>query len=154
MASVIDLQAEYKKCTPKQEAFARQVAKGVTNSDAYRMIYDADNSSPETVHREASRLVALPHVSHRIKQFMKELEMRMIRDGMKLREHVIAGLYELSNDRDVPPSARIRAFELLGKVDIVGLFEPKAGGKDDRLEPEKIRAELEEKLVKLIKKQG
>lgn len=152
MGKLIDMQAEYKKCTPKQEAFAREVAKGSTNSEAYRLIYDADNSSPETIHREAARLMALPHVAHRVSQFMKELELRMIKDGMQLREHVIGGLFEMSNDRDVPPATRVRAFELLGKVDIVGLFEPKAGGKDERLEPEKIKAELEEKLVKLIGK--
>jgi len=51
------------KLTPKQEAFARNVAEGDTYAQAYRQAYDAENMSKSTIRVEASRLASDPNVS-------------------------------------------------------------------------------------------
>ena len=54
-----------KALTPKQEAFALNVAQGMTGADAYRASFDAAKATDKTVHEEASRLMADPKVSTR-----------------------------------------------------------------------------------------
>ena len=44
------------KLTAKQDKFARLVAEGKTQADAYREAYNASNMKPETIHKRASEL--------------------------------------------------------------------------------------------------
>jgi phage terminase small subunit len=53
--------------TIKQERFAQKYVELGNASEAYRQAYDADKMSPEAINVEASRLVAHPSVSLRIK---------------------------------------------------------------------------------------
>jgi len=54
------------KLTPKQEAFADGIAAGLSQSDAYRAAYDAENMKPKQIWEEASKLAANPKVSQRL----------------------------------------------------------------------------------------
>lgn len=53
--------------TPKQEKFAQAVASGMTQADAYRHAYNAENMADSTIHEEASRTANDCKVSARIK---------------------------------------------------------------------------------------
>jgi len=53
--------------TSKQEKFAQAVASGMTQADAYRHAYDAENMADSTIWSRASELAADGKVSGRIK---------------------------------------------------------------------------------------
>ena len=53
--------------TSKQEKFAQAVASGMTQADAYRHAYDAENMADSTIWSRASELAADSKVSGRIK---------------------------------------------------------------------------------------
>ena len=57
--------------TPKQEAFAREVASGKSQAQAYRTAYDAGKSKPETIHSKASVLMADGKVAARVAELRK-----------------------------------------------------------------------------------
>ena len=54
------------KLTPKQEAFTVGIAAGLSQSDAYREAYDAENMTPKQIWEEASKLAASPKVAQRL----------------------------------------------------------------------------------------
>ena len=54
------------KLTAKQEAFTAGIAAGLTQSDAYREAYDAENMTPKQIWEESSKLAADPKVSQRL----------------------------------------------------------------------------------------
>jgi len=59
--------------TPKQEAFARHRASGMTQSDAYREAFDVgENTKPETVHKRASELMAKGEIAGRIAELQND----------------------------------------------------------------------------------
>lgn len=53
--------------TPQQEKFAQEVAKGKSLSDAYRAAYRAGRMKPQTINDAASKLMANPEITHRVK---------------------------------------------------------------------------------------
>ena len=58
--------------TPQREHFAQLVAKGYTQSDAYREAFNTTTDKQESVHQEASRTANDPNVSSRINELKKE----------------------------------------------------------------------------------
>lgn len=61
-----------KSLTSQQEHFARLVAEGKSQSDAYRGAYKAGKMKPATINAEASRLIANPAISARVDFWRKE----------------------------------------------------------------------------------
>ena len=59
--------------TAKQEAFAQAVASGMTQADAYRHAYDAENMQDDTIYVKASELMADGKVSGRVKHLKDEI---------------------------------------------------------------------------------
>lgn len=55
-----------KGLTPKQEAFALAVAKGMSQADAYRSAYDAVNCTDKTIQEKASHLMAGDKIAARV----------------------------------------------------------------------------------------
>ncbi len=51
---------------PKQEKFAQCVASGMTQADAYRAAYNAENMTSKQIVEEGSKLMARPNVSQRV----------------------------------------------------------------------------------------
>jgi phage terminase small subunit len=57
--------------TPKQEAFAQAIVTGMSQSDAYRAAYSADNMKPETVQNKAYQLMKRGEVTARVAELRK-----------------------------------------------------------------------------------
>jgi hypothetical protein len=80
--------------TPKQEKFAQAVASGMTQADAYRHAYNAENMADSTIWVKASELAADGKVSGRIKSLQesaaidalwsRELSIRTKRQALKI----------------------------------------------------------------------
>ena len=136
--------------TAKQDAFALAVAKGSTLSDAYRSCYNVTTDNPATTNQAASRLLSNPKVEARVQHYLKVMQDRMIRDAVAIRRHVFRGLMRESEDMEKGSSmSRLKALELLGKIDIVSMFKDKAEAVEDR-KPEEIEADIRARLRALM----
>lgn len=138
--------------TEKQEMFAQAVAKGATLADAYRSAYDASKMAVSTVYSEASKLMDRPHIAERVKGLMALRQERTFAlDSARIRQHVFDRLMVESVDEQSQPSARIRALELLGKIDVVSMFkEQKGPAIDERADPAVLEAKLKAMLERLV----
>jgi hypothetical protein len=105
--------------TDKQEAFVQMVASGSNLSDAYRAAYDADRMAPASIWTEASILLAIPKVTHRLTVINSEKEQQRRMMAVSRAERVLQRLEGLA-DHAVTESVKVRANELLGKT--AGLF--------------------------------
>ncbi len=83
--------------TAKQEKFTVGVAAGLTQSDAYRMAYNASGMQPKQVWEEASKLRRKPKVAQRIEELLRAARVqditnigREIRRTMDLQQEALA----------------------------------------------------------------
>lgn len=65
------------KLTAKQDKFARLVAEGKTQAEAYREAYNASNMKPETIQKRASELALDGVVTGRIDELKKEFTKKL-----------------------------------------------------------------------------
>ena len=75
--SVLQLD-ENMSLTPKQERFAKCIADGMTQADAYRTAYDAVRMKPTSIHVNASKLMADANISRRVKEIRGTLEKKAL----------------------------------------------------------------------------
>ena len=62
------------KLTPKQERFIQNIVSGMTQRQAYKEAYNAENMKDETIDSEASILFNSQKVSERYRELMDKLE--------------------------------------------------------------------------------
>ena len=103
------------RLTAKQEAFAKQVAKGAVLSDAYRDCYSAEGMRDSTIWSEACKLAQNPKVSTRVKAIQAEMEEDRRTIARRREEFVLKRLAEEAEQAETD-GARVRALELLGKT--------------------------------------
>lgn len=104
-----------KALTPKQEAFAVAVAKGMTGADAYRSAYEPKKMTDKTLHETASRLMNDRKVAARIAQLR----------APALRRH------ELSVENVIREVARVSMSDLRRLLDDNGNVLPPSQWDDD-----------------------
>lgn len=136
--------------TIKQEMFCQELAKGATQSDAYRKAYDCSAAKPETIWNDASKLASDPMVSARVAMLLQEQEKAMLRDRVRLQMHVLSGLVAESQRTESRASERISALVALGKTNVVGLYKDDAGDPAKGRKAEEIEAELRSKMAELV----
>ena len=140
--------------TVKQEAFAAQVASGATLAASYRAAYDAGAMSASAIHNEASRLMDHPGIAQRVNALVRERQAKTSHDAARIRQHVIERLHVEATDPDNPPAVRVRSLELLGKLDVVGMFKDRAAAEPAEPTAGDITATLEARLKALLAKTG
>jgi hypothetical protein len=141
--------------TAKQEAFCQGVgARGETLAAAYRAAYDASGMTPANVHNEAYKLMLRPEIASRVNALVREKQAKTSHDAARIRSHVIERLHSESINPDNPPAARVRALELLGKLDVVGAFRERVEAETKQAAPDDIAATLEARLKALLAKAG
>jgi hypothetical protein len=65
--------------TPKQEHFARCIADGMTQADAYRTAFNVKpTTKPQSIWDSASKVIANPEVAQRVKELKAKLEEKAI----------------------------------------------------------------------------
>ena len=60
------------KLTPKQERFCQNIAKGLSQADAYRDAYDCEDMVDNSVYKEACLLMNTPKITQRVKELTAE----------------------------------------------------------------------------------
>lgn len=99
--------------TPKQEQFAKNIViENMTQADAYRQAYDAENMSDNAIYREASLLVDNPKVAQRMKELRAELDNPKIMSAQKRLEW----LTEVIQSKDETMKNRLTAVEIINKM--------------------------------------
>jgi phage terminase small subunit len=139
------------KLTAKQQGFVQAILKGANQSDAYREAYNAENMSASTVWNEASKLFAHPTVAARIRAGQRRQEEVAVHSGAALRLHVERELFSMTTNAD-SDQARLRALELLGKLEKVGAFSERVEQVTNDLTPEELKSKIESKLRTFFEK--
>lgn len=141
--------------TAKQEAFCQGVgSRGETLAASYRAAYDAANMTAANIHNEASKLMARPEIASRVNALVRDRQAKTSHDAARIRAHVIERLHAESTDPDNPPAARVRALELLGKLDVVGAFRERVATEAAEAAPADLAATLEARLRAVLGKTG
>ena len=111
----------HKELTHKQKVFARELALGNTGAEAYRKAYNTKGSA-KTQGDNASKLKRNTRIATETNRQRAIIEARKQRTPEELRVWIIEQLKVEANDQDNPPSVRINALQMLGKVTEVAAF--------------------------------
>ncbi len=118
---------EKKKLTPKQDKFARLVAEGKTQADAYRGAYDVSkNTKPETIQENASKLMANTKVSTRVEELRNKADIRTVETIEKLTNELNLALEMAMKLEQVAPAVSA----INAKAKLLGLITDKVETKD------------------------
>lgn len=138
--------------TTKQAHFARCVASGMTQADAYREAYSTSNMLAKTVHEKASKLMALDKVRARVDTLVAMRDKALMRSAVSTKTKVLKLLEEFALSATPQDSVKLRATELLGKS--VGLFrEVVEDVTGQHVSSEELRQELHTRLQTLLEEQ-
>ena len=132
--------------TIREENFARHVAAGETQSEAYRQAYRTENMKPGTIWREAHVTAKRPWVRDRIDGLREAVDAEAIHDAVRIRSFIVERLWNEAGDMTNRASERLKALELLGKLGHVGAFIERT--EVSNLSPEAIKSRIQELLLK------
>ena len=130
--------------TAKQMHFARCVASGMSQAEAYREAFDVTAGGKTATHREAaSRLMARADIKARVDALIAQRERSILASSLSDRERVLSKLRQWTDSAEPADGNKIRAAELLGKS--VGLFRDVVETSES-LSSDELLAELETML--------
>ena len=110
-----------RELTPKQRAFAVEVAKGSTGAAAYRKAY-SPKGKPKTHGDNASRLKGDERIQAEIQAYKAAIDAETYRTPAGLRSLIIQSLVQTIIDPDTPPAVRVQAAKVAGQITEVGLY--------------------------------
>ena len=114
--------------TQQQEAFAHAIAlNGLNQADAYRQTYHPDNSLPDTIIENASRLAHDSNVLARIQQLKASLHAEAVTDAAK----IVAELAKAGHGDASGPlrwADKVAALDKMAKI--LGLYKEQDGGRE------------------------
>ena len=161
MADIVDLKPEIKRVnggrggplnehglTLREENFCQKVAGGASYSDAYRHAYDASGMTPGTLWCRAWGVAHRGKVEQRVRRLTEEVaETEKVR-GVRAKAFIEEKLWAEANDSKSKPTDRLKALELLGKMDHVGAFKERSEVVTEATTPEQIKSRIEELVRK------
>ena len=135
-----------KKLTPKKLHFARCIASGMSQSDAYREAYTVrPSTTAASVHTCASRIATDVEVASRVRHLIGMRERAVAASAVTDRERVLSKLRGWMDEAEPSDSVKVRAAELLGKS--ANLFATDINVNDQRKSSEGLAAEIEALLL-------
>jgi len=137
-----------KELTPKQAHFARCVAQGMTQADAYREAYDPKQSTAATIHTLASRVMSRVEVRARVDALIKARERAVVASALSDRDKVLSKLRVWLEGTEKTDSNLLRAAELLGRSS--GLFATDINVTTKERDSSAVAAEIEQRLAALL----
>jgi hypothetical protein len=107
--------------TPKMVEFCEQYIITGNGSESYRNSYKAEGMADSSIRTEAWKLLERPDVTQYVEHLQSEKSSKNRLSGQALRDKVLNGLL-LEAEGCGQDGARIRAWELIGKLDGVDAF--------------------------------
>ena len=135
--------------TPKQIHFCREVVSGQSLSASYKAAYSTGNMSAGAVYVESSRLMANPKISLRVEQLNRAKDRALVGSAVSDRDRVLNKLRDMMDSAEAE-NVQLNAAVALGKTQ--ALFTNVVQEKKDTRTPAEIKAELEERLGRLLGK--
>lgn len=137
--------------TAKQEMFAQGLFNGLSNADAYRQAYDTSGMKAATVHNEACKTAALPHVAARVDQLIKEKRARnsMFEDKQREKnsDRIWKRIWGMLDDPQTPPAVKANLLSLSAKA--AGMLTEQVKIEQVGADSKDIERELIERLQRL-----
>lgn len=98
--------------TAKQEKFIQNIITGMSQRDAYKNAYNAENMKDATIDTEACLLLKDPKVSKRYQEILKEMEKTAVMTALEKR----LLLKEMVLDKKNSMSDRLKALDIDNKM--------------------------------------
>lgn len=98
--------------TAKQEQFAQNIIKGMSQADAYRSAYSTAKMADKTIHENASRLANDSKVRARITELRGQISTESIMTAQKRLEW----LTELVTSEDAATNDKLKAIDIMNKM--------------------------------------
>lgn len=117
------------KLTPKQQHFADLLAAGVSDSDAYRKAYDAENMAPATIQREAHALANHPKITTALADLRAVARQEAQIDARDLIAK-LQGIADAPVQEPIRASDKIAAVREIGRL--AGLYRDDRADRDQR----------------------
>ena len=105
--------------TAKQEKFVRNLVQGMSQREAYKNSYDAENMSDKVIDNEASKLFNSHEISMRYKELQNRLVKHTIMTAQERLEYlteVIQGLQLDNNDTPADLNMKLKAIDIMNKM--------------------------------------
>lgn len=115
------LSVSRKDLTPKQAAFAQEIAKGASKAEAYRKSHKKD-ATRATITTEPYKLAADPRIALEVEAYRLAIEAAKHRTPAALRELVIQSLVQVVIDPEAKQATKVQAAKVLGTVTEVAAF--------------------------------
>jgi phage terminase small subunit len=112
--------------TPKQERFIQNIVSGMSQREAYKEAYNAENMKDETIDTEACKLFNDHKISTRYKELIEELKNKAIMTAQERmiwltevikdvqKEKVLVEDIEISKTADL--NTKMKALDILNKM--------------------------------------
>ena len=104
--------------TPKQRKFVEEVASGKNQSEAYRTAFNAGKMSAASIAKEASKLMADPHITPMLRQLRTQVTVRLQYDTEQAMQEADSAFKQAMSLGQ--PAAAVSAVTL--KAKLKGLF--------------------------------
>ena len=105
--------------TPKQERFIQNIVSGMSQRQAYKDAYNAENMTDESIDVEACKLFNNPNISIRYKELMDKVEDKAImsaRERMIWLSGVICDVIKEQGLKEADINTKIKAIDTLNKM--------------------------------------
>lgn len=137
--------------TEKQERFAKGLANGLSNADAYRQAYDASGMKDATIHSEACTMAARPKIAERVHALIAEKNRRNSMFSDKQREkysdRVWRNLWAMIDAPETPPAVKANLLSLGAKA--AGMLTEQVRVENITADSKDIEREILERLQRL-----
>ena len=110
--------------TGKQEKFVRNLIKGMTQREAYKNSYDAENMSDKCIDEEACKLFNDPKITQRYKELLDKVDRAYIMTAQERLEYltdIIMGVEQEAESEDTKRPATLR--ERMQAIDIMNKMQ-------------------------------
>ena len=135
--------------TAREESFCQRVALGDSYSDAYRHAYDATNMTQGTLWNRAYDVAHRGKVELRVRMLTEEVSETERTRGLRAKAFIEERLWAEAMKEGSKPADRMKALELLGKLEHVAAFKERSEVLTDvATTPEQIKARIEELVRK------
>ena len=105
--------------TAKQEKFVRNLIQGMSQREAYKNSYDAENMSDKVIDNEASKLFNSHEISVRYKELQDKLDNATIMTAQERLEYLTGIIMDIQKEQGEVPAdlnTKIRAIDIMNKM--------------------------------------
>lgn len=116
--------------TPKQEKFVRGLIQGMSQREAYKNSYNAENMTDKTIDEEACRLFNDPKIYARYEELIEKAAMASVMTAQERLEYLTGIVYgteqeqvkgvvegvEVEFERPADLNARMKAIDIMNKM--------------------------------------